>query len=191
MKMKVKVGVMGSAGGRISQEQKQKLYRLGQEIARQDCILITGGCPGLPHEATRGADEAGGLTIGISPGLSLHEHITRYQSPTDHIDLLIYTGSGLMGREITAVRSCDVVIVAGGRSGTLGEFAIAYDEGKPIGVYMGTGGITERLQDIVGSISKESGSEIIYSEEPKELLEKLLEIHERVKDRPPRYAAAD
>lgn len=182
---------MGSAGGLITEEQREKLYGLGREIASQDCILITGGCPGLPYEATRGADEAGGLTIGISPGLSLHEHITRYKSPTDHIDLLIYTGNGLMGREITAVRSCDVVIIAGGRSGTLGEFAIAYDEGKPIGVYMGTGGITEIIGDVVESISKESGSEIVYSEDPKELLEKLLEIHQRIKDRPPRYAAAE
>ena len=37
-------------------------------------------------------------------------------------------GSGLMGREIENIRSCDVVIFAGGRSGTLGEFAIAFDE---------------------------------------------------------------
>ncbi|MFZ5593982.1 MAG: hypothetical protein ACOY4D_06955 [Pseudomonadota bacterium] len=33
----------------------------------------------------------------------------------------------------------------GGRSGTLGEFAIAYDEGKLIGVLQGSGGITEKI----------------------------------------------
>jgi hypothetical protein len=51
-----------------------------------------------------------------------------------------------MGREIENIRSCDVIIFAGGRSGTLGEFAIAYDEAKVIGVLEGTGGITEHLK---------------------------------------------
>ncbi len=189
--MKVKIGVMGSAGGNITSAQREKVYRLGQEIARQDCILISGGCPGLPHEATRGADEVGGLTIGISPALTLWEHVETYKSPTEHLDVLIYTGAGLMGREVTAVRSCDIVIIAGGRSGTLGEFAIAYDEGKPIGVYLGTGGITSAISSIVKYIAKDRGSEIVYSDDPRELLEKLLEIHERVKDRPPHYAAAE
>ena len=51
--------------------------------------------------------------------------------------MLIYTGSGLMGREITDIRSCDIVVIVGGRIGTLGEFAIAYDEGRLIGVLTG------------------------------------------------------
>jgi hypothetical protein len=44
----------------------------------------------------------------------------------------IYRGSGLTGREITNIHSSEMVVVLGGRSGTLGEFAIAYDEGKLI-----------------------------------------------------------
>src|SRR5438093_12370710 len=42
-----------------------------------------------------------------------------------------------MGREITNIRSCDIVVIVGGRIGTLGEFAIAYDEGRLIGVLTG------------------------------------------------------
>ena len=96
----------------------------------------------LPYEAVRGAKAKGGLVIGISPGLSLDEHREKYHSPVDGFDVLIYTGSGLMGREITNIRSCDMVVIAGGRTGTLGELAIAYDEGRLIGVLTGTGGIT-------------------------------------------------
>src|SRR5207244_9938763 len=60
------------------------------------------------------------------------------RSPSvDGFDVLIYTGSGLMGREITNIRSCDIVVIVGGRIGTLGEFAIAYDEGRLIGVLTG------------------------------------------------------
>lgn len=37
-------------------------------------MLITGGCPGLPYEAVRGAKTKGGLVVSISPGLSIDEH---------------------------------------------------------------------------------------------------------------------
>ena len=49
----------------------------------------------------------------------------------------VITGSGLMGRDITNIRSCDMVVIAGGPTGTLGELAIAYDEGRLIGVLTG------------------------------------------------------
>ena len=67
--------------------------------------------------------------IGISPGLSLDEHRGKYHSPVDGFDVLVYTGSGLMGREITNIRSCDMVVIAGGRTGTLGGLAIARQSG--------------------------------------------------------------
>jgi hypothetical protein len=85
--------------------------------------------PGLPYEAVRGAKAKGGFVVGISPGLSIEEHRGKYRSPVEGFDVLVYTGSGLMGREITNIRSCDIVVIAGGRTGTLGELAIAYDEG--------------------------------------------------------------
>ena len=39
-----------------------------------------------------------------------------------------------MGREVVNIRSSDIVVIVGGRSGTLGELAISCDEGKLIGV---------------------------------------------------------
>ena len=181
---------MGSAGGQFSQEVLDKSYQLGRAIAERDCVVITGGCPGLPYAATKGAKEAGGFTVGISPGIDLHEHVELYKSPTEYIDILIFTGSGLMGREVIGVRSCDVIIIVGGRSGTLGEFCIAYDEGKPIGVLKGTGGITERLEDIVETIQKETGSEIVYSSDPYKLVDGLVELYQKIKNKPKRYDAS-
>lgn len=157
----------------------EKLYGLGREIARRGYVLITGACPGLPQEAARGAKAEGGTVIGISPALNLRQHVEEYKSPTRGYDAIIFTGSGLMGREIENIRSCDVVILAGGRSGTLGEFAIAYDEGKVIGVLLETGGITEHLHDIIGMVKKETGAQVLYSPEPAELMDKLEEIYWR------------
>jgi uncharacterized protein (TIGR00725 family) len=141
--------------------------------------LLTGACPGLPHEAALGAKAENGLVIGISPALSLDEHIVRYHSPYQEYDAIVYTGSGLMGREITTIRSCDIVIIVGGRSGTLGEFAIAYDEGKLIGVLEGTGGVADHVREVVRIVNKTTRAEIIYDHDPVTLLDRCLEAYER------------
>jgi uncharacterized protein (TIGR00725 family) len=177
--MRIKVGVMGSAGGVLEAEARRNCYRLGQCIARHDCVLLTGACPGLPHEAALGAKAENGLVIGVSPALSLDEHIVRYHSPYLEYDAIIYTGSGLMGREITNIRSCDVVVIVGGRSGTLGEFAIAYDEGKLIGVLEGTGGIADHLREVVQIVNKATRAEVLYESDAEVLLPRLLEAFQK------------
>ena len=175
--MKLTIGVMGSSGGDLSGNARQKAYQLGEAIAEHDTILITGGCPGLPYEAVRGAKARGGLVVGISPGLSIDEHRTKYASPTEGFDVLIYTGSGLMGREITNIRSCDIVVITGGRTGTLGELAIAYDEGRLIGVLHGTGGITDIVEEILRVSGKTTGARVLYDDDPRRLVVRLLEMY--------------
>jgi uncharacterized protein (TIGR00725 family) len=171
------VGVMGSAGGHIPDDVMKRAYRLGQEIARRGNVLVTGACPGIPHESVKGAKNAGGFVVGVSPALNFKQHIVDYQSPTMGYDAIVYTGSGLMGREIENIRSCDVVIFAGGRSGTLGEFAIAYDESKVIGILLDTGGITEHLESIIPLLQKDTGSVVVYNPDPAELLDKLEKVY--------------
>ena len=175
--MKLTIGVMGSSGGALSEEVNRRAYHLGEAIAERDAILITGGCPGLPYEAVRGAKAKGGWVVGISPGLSIDEHRGKYRSPTDGFDVLIYTGSGLMGREITNIRSCDIVVIAGGRTGTLGELAIAYDEGRLIGVLVGSGGITELVEEIIRTSGKDTGARILYESDPVKLIDQLIHVY--------------
>ena len=175
--MKLKIGVMGSASGVLSKTHRKLAYDLGCAIAEKDCITITGACPGLPLEAAKGAHSKGGLVVGISPALSKSEHIEKYQSPTAYHDVLIFTGSGLMGREVVNIRSSDIVIIMGGHSGTLGEFSIAYDEGNLIGVLEGTGGIAAEIQNIVKIIKKKTGSKILYESNPLVLLDNLIDYY--------------
>jgi uncharacterized protein (TIGR00725 family) len=171
------IGVMGSAGGELNLEIRKRCYDLGVAIAHEGCALITGACPGLPYDTARGAKAAGGLSIGISPALSRSEHVLRYESPVDAFDVIIYTGSGLMGREVDNIHSSDIVIIVGGRSGTLGEFAIAYDEGKLIGILAHTNGIADDLPDIVPKIRKKTGARLIYEEDPKNLVSRCIEVY--------------
>jgi uncharacterized protein (TIGR00725 family) len=175
--VKLAIGVMGTSGGELSDEVRERAYQLGRAIADQNAILITGACPGLPYQAVRGAKAAGGLVVGISPGLSLDEHRGKYESPVEGFDVLIYTGSGLMGREITNIRSCDIVIIAGGRTGTLGEFAIAYDEGRLIGVLTGTGGITTLIPEMINVSQKQTRAHVIYDDDPLTLVTRLITFY--------------
>jgi uncharacterized protein (TIGR00725 family) len=169
---------MGSAGGFLSPRVLAKAAELGDQIAGHNCVVLTGACPGLPHEAAVAARRAGALVIGVSPALSLAEHVERYNSPYEEYDCIIYTGSGLMGREVATIRSCDIVLIIGGRSGTLGEFAIAFDEGKLIAVLEGTGGIADHIRDVVAMIDKDTNADIVYDENPGRLLDKAIALHE-------------
>ncbi len=176
--MRLKIGVMGGAGSDIPESYLQRATVLGEQIAEADCSLITGACPGLPLAAARGASKRGGMVIGISPALSLDEHAYHYGSPTLAHDVLIFTGSGLMGREVVNIRSSDIVVIVGGSSGTLGELAIAYDEGKLIGVLTGTGGISDMVETILETCNKETGARVLYHDDPRELIQNLLEVYQ-------------
>jgi uncharacterized protein (TIGR00725 family) len=173
------IGVMGSASGVLSTDTVGKSRRLGKAIADAGAILVTGACPGLPYAAVEGANDAGGLIVGISPALSKIEHVRRFHSPVDGFHLLVYTGSGLMGREVINIRSSDMVVIVGGHSGTLGEFAIAYDEGRLIGVLTGTGGIADMVGELVARMSKPTGAHVIYDADPEVLVTELIDYYRR------------
>lgn len=172
--VQIRIGIMGAASESADPAVVALCRRLGRTVAERGTCLLTGACPGLPHESVLGAKEIGGHVVGISPAASLREHVEVFGSPYREYDVLIFTGLGLMGRELVNIRSSDIVVVIGGRSGTLGEFAIAYEEGKLIGVLTGTGGITEALASIEASLRKETGAQVIYDADPTQLIDRLL-----------------
>lgn len=178
--MALKVGVMGAASGDFTPEARAAARELGRVVGARGMVLVSGAAPGLPLESAQGAQSAGGLSIGISPALSLDEHLHVYHSPIEGFDVLIYTGSGLMGREIVNIRSSDIVIIVNGHSGTLGEFAIAYDEGKLIGVLQGSGGIADIVPELVEAIDKETGAAIIYDRDPERLIDRVVDYYVNV-----------
>ncbi|MCD6350564.1 MAG: hypothetical protein J7M26_00485, partial [Armatimonadetes bacterium] len=87
--MKVKLCVVGSASGPIDPEIARRARLVGRTAAERGCVLITGACPGYPHEAVLGAKEANGLVIGISPALCWSEHVHRYHAPWREYDVLV------------------------------------------------------------------------------------------------------
>jgi len=174
------IGVMGSSRSKVSESELARLtalaVRLGQAIAERGCVLITGATTGFPDIVSRSARRSGCLTVGISPAASREEHATRYSLPDDSVDILVYTGFGLKGRNVINVRSSDVVIIFGGGLGTLNEFTIAYDEGKVVGVLEGTGGIADKIKELAALSSKPDGGQIVFEANPQDLIDKCLKM---------------
>ncbi len=166
---------MGSASGpQIEDESaRAKAREVGREIAKRGFIFINGACPGLPNDALLGAKEFNGFTIGISPAFSEYEHINEYKSPHAH-DMIIYTGMGFMERDIINIRSSDAIVLIGGGIGTLNEFTIAYDEGRPIGILTNTGGVSNSIVHIVTELcQREMPPNLVMDDDPAKLLDKL------------------
>jgi uncharacterized protein (TIGR00725 family) len=185
--VRIQIGVMGSAGGVLSSAELALAARLGRRIAERDCLIVTGACPGLPHAAVLGAHEAGGSSLGVSPARSREEHVSVFESPLEPYSAIVFTGSGLMGRETHNIHSSDFVLFAGGRSGTLGEFAIAYDEGKLIGVLRNSGGISNEYAGIARLVHKETGALIVEDDDPERLVDTCLDRY--LKDERPSSVA--
>ena len=173
--MRIQIGVMGSAGGDLTEGELELARRMGRRIAERGCVIVTGACPGLPHAAVLGAHEAGGVSLGVSPARSREEHVKVFESPLEPYSAIVFVGSGLMGRETQNIHSSDFVLFVGGRSGTLGEFAIAYDEGKLIGVLRDSGGISNEFAGIAKLVQKQTGAIVIEDDDPERLVDTCLD----------------
>ncbi len=181
--MRIKIGVMGSASGSTIHDPHalEQAFRLGEAIARHGCICITGACPGLPDRAAEGAKRAGGFVLGISPAFSAREHLEIYGSPIEHYDMILYSGLGLMERDIINIRSADAIVVVGGGMGTLNEFTVAYEERKPVGIVTGTGGLSDHVAEILAFVHRRNDPDrVLFDDDPERLVQRLLVVVARV-----------
>ncbi|MCR4330983.1 MAG: hypothetical protein NUV49_03855 [Patescibacteria group bacterium] len=183
--LKIKLCVSGAAEtGHCGPDALEKAKELGREIVRQGGILVTGATTGFPMWSTMGAKEEGGLSVGISPASSEREHSEVYRLPLDYLDLIIYTGFGYSGRNLLLTRSSDAVFVGCGRIGTINEFTIAFEDGKPIGILNGEWETDEVLKTIIEK-GRRANDKIVFDSDPKRLVEKVIELvkKDKVEDR--------
>ncbi len=173
---KYKICVSGAAETEYcAKNALEQAKEVGREIVRQGGVLVTGATTGTPYWAAIGAKEERGISIGLSPASSEKEHTERYKLPTDYFDVIIYTGFDYSGRNLLLTRAADAVILVCGRMGTLNEFTIAFEDHKPIGILIGSGGITDLIKQIVETAHREEVP-LVYDGNPKRLVEKLVEI---------------
>ena len=179
--MKYKICVSGAAEtNHCAGKALELAEEMGREIVRHNGILLTGATIGVPFWAAKGAKEEGGISVGLSPASTEKAHVNVYRLPTEYFDFIIYTGFEYAGRNLLLTRSADAVIVICGRMGTLNEFTIAFEDGKPIGVLEGTGGTADMIREIVSKSHRGPGK-VVFDSDPKRLLEKVLELVKKEK----------
>jgi len=174
--MKYKIAVTGaSQTGHCVKNIESLAKEIGKEISRHNCILITGATTGVPYLAAKGCQEAGGISIGFSPAASELAHKKVYRLPDDCFDVMVYTGFDYSGRNLLMTRASDGVIIVCGRMGTLNEFTIAFEDRKPIGVLIGSGGTADLIKNLIRKPHRR-GEKIIYDSNPKSLIKKLIKL---------------
>jgi uncharacterized protein (TIGR00725 family) len=118
----VAIAVIGA--GTCDSEVAARAYEVGRLIAERGAVLVTGGLTGVMEAASRGARDAGGLVVGILPGL-------RAEDANEAVDVAIPTGMGQL-RNGLVVSSAQAVVAVGGEWGTLSEIGFALKLGKPV-----------------------------------------------------------
>ncbi|MEP6599157.1 MAG: hypothetical protein ABJB98_06890 [Actinomycetota bacterium] len=97
---------------------------IGQRLAENNVVVVTGGLAGVMAAAARGARRAGGQTVGLLPGLD--------RAAADAgVTMAIPTGLGEL-RNALVVNSADGLIAVGGSWGTLSEIAFARRADLPV-----------------------------------------------------------
>ncbi len=178
-----KICVSGAAEtGTCGLDAYEKAKEVGREIARQGAIITTGATTGFPMYAAMGAKDECGFSIGFSPASNEREHVETYRLPTDFMDVILYTGFGYSGRDLLLVRSSDAIIVGCGRIGTINEFAVAFEDRRPIGILEGPWQTDEILRAIIEEANRPN-EKIVYDSDPKAMVERLIEMVTRQKEK--------
>jgi hypothetical protein len=118
----VYVSVCG--GSTASDVEAAKAQETGRLLALAGAVLVTGGLGGVMAAASKGANEAGGIVLGLLPG-------DRHEAANPFCTAVVPTGFG-EARNVLVVRAADAVIAIGGEWGTLSEIALAMKTGKPV-----------------------------------------------------------
>jgi uncharacterized protein (TIGR00725 family) len=109
-----------------SVEEMEVAERVGSLVARAGWVVLTGGGPGVMEAASRGAVEAGGMTVGILPTAAPSDSY-----PNRWVRVSIFTGAG-SARNAFNVLSATLCVAVGGGAGTLSEIALALKGGKEV-----------------------------------------------------------
>ncbi len=120
---RILIGVMG---GSVADDRTAANAReLGRLIAGRGWVLLNGGrATGVMDASAKGAQDAGGLTVGVL-----------FDDDKDNastgLDIVIPTGLGA-ARNAVNVMASDVVVACRGNGGTLSEIAMALRFGRPV-----------------------------------------------------------
>jgi len=130
------VSVIG--GSSCTPQEAAIAEQVGALLAKRDIVVVCGGRGGVMEAVCRGAQKAGGLTVGILPG----------SDPADgnsYLSLAFPTSLG-HARNVLVVQAGQVVIAIGGGYGTLSEIGMALKMQRPV-IGLGTWEASNQVYD--------------------------------------------
>jgi uncharacterized protein (TIGR00725 family) len=160
--MKTIVGVMGPGEKQATQKDLDIAYDIGRHIAGNNWALLCGGMSGVMEKSAKGAQENGGITIGVGS--------TRDKSDmNEYLDLPLCTAMG-PGRNFMNIISSDVLVfISVGSPGTLSELAFAIQMEKPSVVV----NASQNLQKLVGEYPE---NKVYFVQTVEELQDELSRV---------------
>lgn len=161
------VAVVGSAECVASDECWQTAYRLGAQLVKDGCRVLTGGLGGVMEAALAGARSAEnyreGDTIAVLPSFDA-------SAANPYADIVIATGADVHMNGIVA--NADAVIAVGGGAGTLCEIAMALERRRPVLAFCGIDGSSRRA----ARFAVASGAPVEPLSSAEEVTEKLKKL---------------
>lgn len=171
------LSVIGSASP-LEPEVERLCLELGRRAIEAGFRLVTGGLTGVMTAVSQGARSAPAWREGDILGV-----LPSYDRSTANpfVDVAIPTGLQL-GRNVIVVAMADVIIAAGGGSGTLSELALGWQLGKPIIVLEPAGGWAELLGN--RCLDRRHAEPIQMASTPEEAIRLALSCLERTPQEP-------
>ena len=108
------VSVFGSARTKAGTEVYRQAEEIGRLFAESGFAVVTGGGPGVMEAANKGAQEAGGLSVGFGIDLPHEQHENRY------LDITV-TFKHFYARKTMLVKAAEGFVMMPGGFGTLDE----------------------------------------------------------------------
>ncbi len=165
--MKVTIGVIGKneqhPNDSVAAHTMAAAEAIGRMVAERGGVIVTGGRAGVMEAASKGARQAGGLTVGFLPGMEK-------SGANPYVDIVFPTGLG-RARNLLTARSCDALIMVGGSTGTLNELTIAYAEARPVVILEGSGGWADKIRPVLHAgryLDERETVEICFAATPEE-----------------------
>ncbi|MFB6108328.1 MAG: TIGR00725 family protein [Haloplanus sp.] len=118
----MRVSVVG--GHAVTEPEADAAERVGRLLAERGHVVVCGGLGGVMASVCRGANRAGGETVGILPGEDPAE-------ANPHVDTAVATGMG-HARNALVVMNGDAVVAVDGGPGTLSELGYAGVYDRPV-----------------------------------------------------------
>ena len=183
----MRVTVFGGAQPKPGDPAYQEAYQLGQQLARDGHIVLTGGYVGTMEAASRGAQEAGGHVIGVTC-----EDIERWRAIAPNAYVLENLRFPTLSERLMAlVFNCDAAIALPGGLGTLAEIAmywnhLAIEAFPPRPLILVGAGWQKTIQTFLAQlgvyVSEKDQTRLTYAADGEEAYQHLRRYFENIQD---------